>query len=384
VTLRFGIVGAGRMAVAMARAMAMAPGVAAVAAASASSSAAASARAEGFARAAGIPCAHGDLAALLADPEVDAVYVANATARHAETAMAALAAGKAVLCEKPFAVSAAEGAAVLAAARAAGRPFMEALWTPFLPAHRRLAALAASGELGRPRHLQASFGYPADPAAHPALFAGPGAGAMLDRGVYDIALALRLLGPAETVEAQIEAGPDGTDGTDLTASLQIAHAGGAQSQIACSIVALLGNTAILGCERGSASLPAPSVPAETVAVARAGAVGTIGAATARPDAGGRLKETLRRSPALRRLRRGLRGGVEAHGYGAHPHLPMLLHFRDLAASGGLESAVVPQAASLAVLSVIDAARGDGARRDGVRGTAQGTGQGADRRAEGAA
>ena len=143
--------------------------------------------------------AYAALDAMLADPAIGAVYVANETAAHAETAIAALTAGKPVLCEKPCAITADQAARIAETASDSGTLFMEAIATPLLPAVAMAIREAASGGLGTPRHLTASFGYKASAASHPGCYAPVGGGVLLDRAVYAVALARLVMGPVDRV-----------------------------------------------------------------------------------------------------------------------------------------------------------------------------------------
>ena len=138
--------------------------------------------ADRFAEAFGIPDAYGDQHRMLARADIDAVYIANAAALHRGSAVAALQAGKAVLCEKPLALDSAGGAQVAAAARRADRLCMEGLWTLFLPAYQRFIALAESQSCGAPGHLSAGFGSPEEAGGR--LMSPDAGGVLLDRGVY--------------------------------------------------------------------------------------------------------------------------------------------------------------------------------------------------------
>ena len=152
----FGIVGSGRMAALMMPAFRHADGVTVAAVCSSNAK-----RANAFATAHGIGAAYNSLETMFADEHIDAIYVANGTSDHAATAIAALEAGKHVLCEKPFAISADEGERVIAAARQSGKLFMEGLWTHFLPAYIRVADLIRARSVGEPVHLMTDFAYPA-------------------------------------------------------------------------------------------------------------------------------------------------------------------------------------------------------------------------------
>jgi predicted dehydrogenase len=141
-----------------------------------------------------IPVAYGSYEDLLADPDIDAVYNPLPNSLHGPWTLAAIAAGKHVLCEKPFASNADEAARVAEAAAASGLVVMEAMHYRYHPLIRRLAELA--GELGPVRFIQCwtSFviGDPGDIRYDYAL----GGGALMDGGCYALDC-LRLLGPGE-------------------------------------------------------------------------------------------------------------------------------------------------------------------------------------------
>lgn len=144
-----------------------------------------------FARAYGARRAHTGVESLLADPEVDAVYVASPHALHLENSAAALRTGKAVLCEKPLTLNAAECRALQAVASETGGYLMEGMWTYFLPAIRQALTWVQAGRIGRLRHLQADFGYPQlpyDPDRREYALA-LGGGCLLELGIYPVALA---------------------------------------------------------------------------------------------------------------------------------------------------------------------------------------------------
>lgn len=144
-----------------------------------------------------IPRAYGGYAELFADPDVDAVYVATPHALHLEHARAALDAGKAVLCEKPLTVSAAECEALIAAASAADAYLMEAMWTWFLPEIVEAKRWVDEGRIGDPLHVRADFGYPVPYDSDDRRYAAAlGGGCLLEMGVYPVAIARYFTGEA--------------------------------------------------------------------------------------------------------------------------------------------------------------------------------------------
>src|SRR5690554_3552433 len=145
VTWRWGILGPGGVATQFAEDLAAVDDASITAVASRSQE-----RADAFGDRFGIPARHTSVEALVSDPDVDVVYVATPQARHADDTIAALEAGKHVLCEKPLALSARQARAMVETARRQDRFLMEALWSRFLPAYVRLREVLASGALGEP------------------------------------------------------------------------------------------------------------------------------------------------------------------------------------------------------------------------------------------
>jgi predicted dehydrogenase len=151
-------------------------------------------RAEAFAQWNGIPAAYGSYDELLADPDIDAVYNPLPNSLHGPWTLRAIAAGKHVLCEKPFASNAVEAAQVAGAAEASGLVVMEAMHYRYHPLIRRLADLVA--ELGPVRHIQCWTSFAIENEGDIRYDYALGGGALMDGGCYAIDC-LRLLGPGE-------------------------------------------------------------------------------------------------------------------------------------------------------------------------------------------
>jgi predicted dehydrogenase len=155
-------------------------------------------RAQRFAQQHAIPVVHSSYAALIADPSLDAIYNPLPNHLHAQWTIAALQAGKHVLCEKPFAANAHEAAAMVAAAQACGKILMEAFHYRYHPAFLRMQELVAGGELGKLQHLEVHFCTPLlrlNDIRYRFELAG---GATMDLGCYCIHM-LRTLAAAEPV-----------------------------------------------------------------------------------------------------------------------------------------------------------------------------------------
>lgn len=208
--IRWGILGCGKIARTVAGAIRAVDGAALTAVASRSG-----AKARAFADETGAARWLEGYEALAACEEIDIVYVATPPSRHAADALLCLDAGKHVLCEKPFALTAEEARAMVDGARRNGRFLMEALWTRFLPAISKLETLLKDGMIGAPRMLVAggAFRPDYDPAYYlhdPAL----GGGVMRDAGIYLLHAAHWLLGEPEKVLAASHTGVVGVDTQD--------------------------------------------------------------------------------------------------------------------------------------------------------------------------
>jgi dihydrodiol dehydrogenase / D-xylose 1-dehydrogenase (NADP) len=184
-------------------------------------------RAEAFGRKWGARRFYGSYEELVADPELDAVYVSSPHVGHAEHSILALEAGKAVLCEKPFAINVAQARKVAETARRRRVFCMEAMWTRFLPTMVRLRELLAERAIGDPQMVMADFGFrcdgnPAGRLMNPTL----GGGGLLDVGIYPISLAFMVLGPPERITGLATIGPTGVD---EQSTVVMTHARGALS-----------------------------------------------------------------------------------------------------------------------------------------------------------
>lgn len=189
----------------------------------------------GFARAYGNRNGRSGYERLLANDAVDVVYVATPHAHHHEIAMAALTAGKHVLCEKALTVNAREASELVSLARTKGLFLMEAMWSRFLPGMQRAFEIAASGEIGEVKWVGADLGFPAPYSPASRLWAPKdGGGALLDLTVYPLLWALGTLGFPQTVSAT---GWLNDDGVDAQNALTLGYHHGAQAQLTSSLLA---------------------------------------------------------------------------------------------------------------------------------------------------
>jgi predicted dehydrogenase len=319
-TLRWGIAGPGRIAHGIARDLAVVEDCELVAVGSRSLERAAAFAAEHAASApAGGARAHEGYGALLADPEVDVVYIATPHRQHAKLARAALAAGKAVLVEKAFTCTVAGAQGVVDVAREHGGFAMEAMWTRFAPLVVRLRDLVADGAIGEVRAVHADLGVvrspdPADRLWDPA----QGGGALLDLGVYPVAFAQLLLGTPDSVQVRGTVGPTGVE---QDAALVLGYDDGRWALVDCSLrMPLAGAASVIGTAGRIDVLPRFHHPTDAV-LHRVGADPEPFAAP-------------------------LVGGGYSHE---------LVEVRDCVRAGLAESPVMPLADTLAVLSVLEQA-----------------------------
>lgn len=210
-------------------------------------------RAEAFAAEFGVRRAYDDVAALVADPAVDVVYVATPHAQHAPIVRMALEAGKAVLCEKAFTTSLADTEELVALARARRVFCMEAMWTRFTPLIVKVRQLVADGVIGEIRSIIADLGFVATTDLTDRLWdPAKGGGALLDVGVYPVAFAQMLLGEPRTISVT---GSLNSRGVDTEAGLLLSWPGEARAHCEVSLVSPLPGAATIAGTLGRIEIP---------------------------------------------------------------------------------------------------------------------------------
>lgn len=215
-----------------------------------------------YARKHKIPIAHDGYEALLADPEVDVVYNALPPSEHARWSIAALEAGKHVLCEKPFAMNAGEAEAMVATARRSGRHLLEAFHDRHHPVFLHLLALRDSSALGAIKSIKAEFAVtiPFDPGSirhDPAV----GGGALMDLGCYPVHWVRTFLReePDMVVAASGTRNPLGVD-ESITATLRFPS--GVLADVSCGMAKGTPYKALLTvhCANGRVEIENPVLP----------------------------------------------------------------------------------------------------------------------------
>lgn len=245
----WGILGTGRIAGKFASDAKRMPAVRLVAVASRAAD-----KAVAFAQQNGIERAYGNYMEMLADSNVHAIYVATPHRQHCAHTLDALDAGKAVLCEKPFAVNALEARTMIERARARQCFLMEAMWSRFNPITVQVRQWIAEGRIGEPRLLTADFGFrtPWNPASR-LLDPGLAGGALLDVGVYTLAYASMIFGRPVQIQATSHIGATGVD--ESTAML-LKYAGGQIASLTCAIRTRTPQGARIDGTEGSIEIPA--------------------------------------------------------------------------------------------------------------------------------
>lgn len=323
--LRWGILGPGRIAAAFVRSLKEVAGCVPAAVASRKYL-----RAHYFAEEHGVEKVFGDYAEMLADPEVDVVYIATPHVFHAQQIRMCLEAGKHVVCEKPITTSAAELQPLIALARERRLFLMEGLWSRFFPAWHQAKSWMADGRIGMPKLLEASFCFlapwkPEDRLLNPDLAGG----ALLDVGIYTLAFATWVLGTeVREVRAVQQIGRTGVD--EETAML-LRFESGAIATLTCGIRTAAPQSARVEGVAGRLRFPEPFWKPERVVLSTANA-------------------------------------EEEFCYAPNPpgFQPEIAHVRDCLRGGLTESPVIPLAESLLWQEIMDAVRG---RRDAIfRGT----------------
>ena len=221
------------------------------------------ARAAAFSVEHGLPAAAGTgYAAVLADPDVDAVYVGTVHTTHARLTLDALAAGKHVLCEKPLAPDEAGVRAMVEAARSSGCSLVEAYKFRFHPQTTALLAAAAAGRIGTVTHVDAAFSFRMAERGGRLFDPALAGGGILDVGGYPVALARAVAGAAEgrpfaEPERLRATGVLGPTGVDEWSVAQLDFPGGITASVRAGIRLAGANTVTVHGSHGALHLPEP-------------------------------------------------------------------------------------------------------------------------------
>jgi D-xylose 1-dehydrogenase (NADP+, D-xylono-1,5-lactone-forming) len=207
-----------------------------------------------YARERGIARSYGSYDAMLADDDIEAVYISLPNAPHVQWSIRALQAGKHVLCEKPLSARAAEVQRAFDVADASGRLLMEAFMYRHNPQMTRLIELIGEGAIGRPRIVRSSFSFAIDDVADPRLSVAMGGGALMDVGCYCVNAARMLCGEPQRVHGEQLLGGDGVD---VAFAGVMRFAGDVVAHFDSGVVLERSETLIVLGEEGRLELPDP-------------------------------------------------------------------------------------------------------------------------------
>jgi predicted dehydrogenase len=199
-----------------------------------------------------------------ADPEIAIIYIATPHVFHFENTMMCLHAGKAVICEKPFAMNLEEVEIMIQTAKDKNLFLMEALWTRFIPSTLKVIELMEQNTIGKIHSIQANFGYVATTEPTSRLIARElGGGSLLDIGIYPIFISLLLLGtPVETASiAQLS-----KTGIDQHCAMLMKFKNGATAILESTFLTMTSNEAALYGSKGKITMQAPFHHTEKIVV----------------------------------------------------------------------------------------------------------------------
>lgn len=204
--------------------------------------------AEAFADAYPAERVYGSYLELASDPDVDIIYVASPHAFHHEHTLLCLAHDKPVLCEKAFAINREQATEMISVARERKVFLMEALWTKFLPHYKKVMEMVRGGQLGEIGSVLVNFGFIPDHPVSPRLFdPSLGGGTMLDIGIYNVFMAMSVLGIPDEIDAWMT--PTGQQ-IDRQCSVVFRYRNGAMASLFSSFTANLPTEAEISGDKG--------------------------------------------------------------------------------------------------------------------------------------
>jgi predicted dehydrogenase len=206
-TIRWGILGAGRIARKFASDLRLVENCELIAVGSRSKESA-----EEFSKEFPVQYSHYSYEALAQNPEVDVIYIATPHNLHHENTLMCLQHNKAVLCEKPFAMNSGQVMEMIDMAREKKVFLMEALWTKFHPHYIKMKEMVNEGLLGEIKAVLVNFGFKPDPPVQPRLFdPALGGGTVMDIGIYNVFIAMSVLGEPDHIDAVMTPSSTGVD-----------------------------------------------------------------------------------------------------------------------------------------------------------------------------
>ena len=354
-TIRWGIMGTGRIAELFAQGLQHVSNAEITGAASRNKN-----NADRFAARFGVPRTYESYEELAAAADIDVIYIATPNTLHRDNALLCLKHKKHILVEKPFAINAREASEIIDEARRQRCFCMEAMWMRFLPAMQKARQIVDSGILGDIRILTADFGLARPYDASDRVFNRElGGGSLLDLGVYPISLSWYLMGAAESAIGSASMTPTGVD---EQASVILNYPGGAKAICTSSLNALTPHEAVINGTHGRLKIHAPIWRPSRLTVESFGAPVKPGDQT---GSKGRLDDLKNNplvgyakqtfdgivAPALNNLRRGTAVPYVGNGYNYEA-----IEVNRCVAAGETESPIMPMRETLQIMEVMDSVR----------------------------
>jgi len=231
-------------------------------------------RAQTFANEYDFEVAYGSYEAMLADPEVEAVYIATPHSHHLEHTLLCLNHKKPVLCEKAFALNLKQVNEMVASAKANNTFLMEAFWTMFQPSFKKAMEIVESGELGKLKMVRSDFAFNAPFIEDKRLYNTKlGGGSLLDIGIYPVFAALTALGIPEAIKSFADFS---STGSEESISMIFKYKGGEMANLTSSFASHSPIQTEYLCEKGYVVLnPRWFTPTDITIWKEGGEVSTI-------------------------------------------------------------------------------------------------------------
>ena len=353
-TIRWGILGTGTVARDVAQAFAQVEDAALVAVGSRSID-----TAKAFAGRFNVDKAYDSYEALLADDDIDVVYIATPHHRHRDDCLKCFDAGKAVLCEKPFTLNAEQALEVVSAARERDLFCMEAMWMRFIPLVRKVREMVDAGEIGHVQMIKADFGYPTWYDPENRFFSlNAGGGSLMDRGIYTLSLARFILGEHEHLKSSATIGPTGVD---HQSACLLEYPNGAIADLSSTLTTYGTNEAVIMGTRGQIRIHDPFYRPGRISLTQfeTPAAPPPMSLDQRPG----LKEKLKDNPLVKKLHRmatplldRLRGGHIEAPFPGNGYQFEIEEVTRCLQRGEKESSIMPLDDTLAIMETMDEMR----------------------------
>ncbi|MGB7328212.1 MAG: Gfo/Idh/MocA family oxidoreductase [Rubripirellula sp.] len=306
-------------------------------------------RASNFAKSHAIETSFGTYDEVIDSDNVDIVYVGTVAPLHHKLCLRAIQAGKPVLCEKPFAMSAAEASEIAALAKSKGVFCMEAMWSRFIPLMVDIRSRIKSGEIGEIVSVAADFGLRQTPLSNPRLFHPEQGGALRDLGVYPISLAVEYLGMPDDVRITCAMGEGGAD---IRAGGSLHYDTGAIATVLADISAATPTVATIIGTEGFIEIQSPMYRPTQARITHTSAPGPAAVSTSSKTRSGTIARVHRLASAVKRRLlssgKSLAAGYQGNGYQYQAREVMQCLDRGLT-----ESSTMPLSQSIEILKVID-------------------------------